>query len=601
MKITVCAIFLFISAIVFGQSQNEKLAYQYFSGKQFEKAVILYADLHKKEALSKFYTPLLKSYLFLERFKDAEKLVKRHAKKNPERIDLGIDLGYVYEQWGKLKKAKKSYENTIDEMLPNTNVILNVGNGFYKRGKYEYAIKAYLKGKKLLDGDYPFAFELAKVYEAQGNITKVSQSLIGILDFGEAYLESVKNALSTFFTGNSNEKRKKVVQKELLSKIQRNPDNIGLSELLIWFYLQDKKFNSAFIHSKALDKRNDERGRRMMKLASICVQNKAYKVAVKSYQYLIDKGDNSNYYRTARLDLVKVLNLKLVEDPSSSIEDVEHLRKSYKDALGELGENAFTIDLMRGYAHMLAFNLGETTEAKEYLNKCIGLQRAKKTQRAKCKIELADIYVVENEVWEAVLLYGQVNQDFKDDEIGHSAKLKSAKAYYYTGEFEWAKAQLDVLKASTTKLISNDAMQLSILISDNLAIDTSTVPLKMYAQADLYSYQKNDSMALDYCDSILAKFPKNATLLDDVYFLKAKIKIRNKQWELAIANFQKAVDYQDLLKDDALFEMGMIYDKILKQPEKALSCFEAIILEHEDSIYSIEARKHFRRLRGDKI
>lgn len=601
MKFVVFAISFLISNFIFSQSQNEKLAQQYFAGKQFEKAAILYEKLHKEEALNKFYTPLLTSYLFLERYKESEKLVKRHAKKNPDRLDLGIDLGYVYEKWGKLKRAKKSYESTIDEMLPNTSIILNIGNGFYKIGKYDYAIKTYKKGKKLLKGDYPFAFELAKVYEAQGNISKVAESIIGMMDYGNEYLESVKNALSTFFSDNLNGKRRKAVQKELLSKIQSKPDNIGLSELLIWFYLQEKNFNAAFIHSKALDKRNDENGRRMIRLAKICFQNKAYEISIKSYQYLVDKGDNSVYYRTARLDLVKVLNHKLIEDPMSSIADVEQLKNAYNKALKDLGENSFTIDLMRGYAHMLAFYLGETDKAKNYLNKCIGLQRAKPTQRALCKIELGDIYVVEDEVWEAVLLYGQVNQDFKEDEIGHIAKLKSAKAYYYTGKFAWAKVQLDALKASTTKLIANDAMQLSILISDNLAMDTSTVPLKMYAQADLYAYQRNDSLSLDYCDSILAKYPKNATLLDDVYFLKAKIFSKNKNWKAAIENYKKAVDYQDLLKDDALFEMGLIYDKILNQPDKALSCFETIILEHEDSIYSIDARRHFRRLRGDKI
>ena len=79
---------------------------------------------------------------------------------------------------------------------------------------------------------------MAKVYEAQGDITKVSESLVGMMDFGDEYLESVKNSLSTFLGGNSNGKRKIVVKEALLSKIQNNPDNIGLSELLIWFYLQ---------------------------------------------------------------------------------------------------------------------------------------------------------------------------------------------------------------------------------------------------------------------------------------------------------------------------------------------------------------------------
>lgn len=601
MRLAVCAFFLLCSVFVFGQSQDEKLAHQYFAAKQYEKAVVLYEDLHKKQPLSQFYNPLLTSYLFLERYKEAEKLVKRHSKKNPERIDLGIDLGIVYERSGKSKKSKKSFESTIDQMMPNTNSILTVGNGFYKRKKYDYAIKAYKRGVKLLDGDYPFAFELAKVYEAKGNITKVSESLLSVMDFGDEYLESVKNALSTYLATDPQGKRRKVVRASLLGKIQKYPDNEGLSELLIWFYLQEKKFGSALLHSKALDKRNDENGRRILKIANICVQNKAYDVAIQAYHYILKKGDNSYYYRRARLDLVKVLNVKLIEDPSATHKDVLVLKETYINALKELGENSFTIDLMLGYAHVLAFKLDDTKTAKELLNKGILMQRAKDTQRAACKIELGDIYVMEDEVWEAALLYGQVNQDFKEDEIGHKAKLKIAKAYYYTGEFEWAKAQLDVLKASTTKLISNDAMQLSILISDNLAMDTSTVALKMFAQADLYNYQNKDSLALDQCDTILLKFSKNATLLDDVYFLKASIFEKNRKWGKAIENYQKAVDYQDLLKDDALFKMGVIYDQILNQPDKALKCFETIVLEHEDSIYSVEARRQFRRLRGDKL
>ena len=177
--------------------------------------------------------------------------------------------------------------------------------------------------------------------------------------------------------------------------------------------------------------------------------------------------------------------------------------------------------------------------------------------------------------------------------------LKAAKTYFYGGDFEWAKTQLDVLKASTTKLIANDALKLSVLISDNLGIDTATAPLKIYAKADLYHYQNNDSLAYAYYDSILKLFPENLTLLDDVYFMQAKIHTKNKRWTKSIERYQKAVEYNDLLKDDALYEMGIIYQDILKEPEKALSCFEEIILKHQDSFFAFEARKRFRILRGD--
>lgn len=594
-------LFLAISVSAFSQSQNEKLAYQYYSEKQFEKAAILYKDLYKGEARKEFYEPLMGSYLFLERYKEAEKLAKTQIKKYPDRIEYGVDHGFILEKWGKKTKAEQAYDNTIKLMIANVNSILSVGNRFYQKKKYDYAVKAYKKGAKLLNGDYPFAFELAKVYEAKGNLTAVSESLIGVLDYSDEYLESVKGALTTFFNDDTNGKKRLVFKDALLEKVQKNPSKTGLTELLIWYYLQEKKFSSALTHAKALDRRNQEAGNRIIDLAKTCVQNKEYDVALRAYKYLLKKDEGSYYYRQARAKTVEILNLKIDEDPQSTFEDVLSLRKNYEEALEELGRNNYSMNLIRGYAQLLAFKFNETQKAKEELENALKIGRVKPTELAKCKLALGDIYVKEDEIWEAALLYGQVNQQFPEDIIGHEAKLKSAKAYFYGGDFEWAKTQLDVLKASTTKLIANDALQLSVLISDNLGLDTSTAPLKLFAQADLYNYQNNDSLAYEACDSILSKYPDNLTLLDDVYFMQAGIHTKNKQWEDAIDLYKKAVEYDDLLKDDALYQMGFLYQKILNKPEEAMKCFEAIILEHQDSFYAFEARKLYRELRGDYL
>lgn len=539
------------------------------------------------------------SYLFLERHKEAEKLAKNQIRRFPQNIEFGVDHGFVLERWGKTSKADQVYENTIKLMIANVNSILSVGNRFYQKKKYDYAIKAYKKGAKLLNGDYPFAFELAKVYEAKGDLTAVSQSLIGILDYNDEYLESVKGALTTYFHDDESGKKRIIFKDALLSKVQKNPSRTGLTELLIWFYLQEKKFSSALTHAKALDRRNQEAGNRIINLAKTCVQNKEYDVALKAYRYLLKKDEGSYYYRLARSKTVEILNIKIDEDPQSSFEDIQALKSNYEEALDELGRNNYSMDLIRGYAQLLAFRFNNTEKAKEELENALRIGRVKPTELAKCKLALGDIYVKENEIWEAALLYGQVNQEFKEDMIGHEAKLKSAKAYFYGGDFEWAKTQLDVLKASTTKLIANDALQLSVLISDNLGLDTSTAPLKMYAAADLLFYQNNDSLAYKTCDSIIAKYPDNITLLDDVYFMQAKIHTKTKQWEEAINLYKKAVKYDDLLKDDALYEMGLIYQNILKKPEEAMKCFEEIILDHQDSFYAFEARKIYRELRGD--
>ena len=234
MRLLFTLLILLYSLGGYSQSQNEKLAYQYYAGKQYEKAVTLYADLHKSSPEKKFYEPLLKSYLFLERYKEAQKLVKVHIKKHPERIEFNIDLGHVYECEKKESKATQAYDNTIKLMIANVNSILAVGNRFYQKGKNDYAIKAYKKGAKLLNGDYPFSFELAKVYEAKGDLTNMSKSLIGIVHYSDEYLESVKGALSTLFYDDINDKKKSVFKDELLTQVQKHPSKTALTELLIW-------------------------------------------------------------------------------------------------------------------------------------------------------------------------------------------------------------------------------------------------------------------------------------------------------------------------------------------------------------------------------
>ncbi len=118
------------------------------------------------------------------------------------------------------------------------------------------------------------------------------------------------------------------------------------------------------------------------------------------------------------------------------------------------------------------------------------------------KLQLADIYLYKNEVWEATLLYSQIEKRLGDEPVGHEARYRNARLRYYIGEFEWANTQLNVLKAATSKLIANDAMSLSLLIKDVLMEDTSGAILKIFAHADLLAMQGFDSKAASSLDSL---------------------------------------------------------------------------------------------------
>lgn len=220
--------------------------------------------------------------------------------------------------------------------------------------------------------------------------------------------------------------------------------------------------------------------------------------------------------------------------------------------------------------------------------------------KAKAKILLADVNLLTGEIWEASLLYSQVEKEFKYDIWGEDAKFKNAKISYYTGNFKWAKAQLDVLKGSTSKLIANDALELSLLITDNTTLDTNTLPLFIFAQTDLLIYQNKFDEALLKYDTLLTAFPSHS-LNDEIIYRKAQIMLKKKEFQKAAFYYSEILkDYSyDIWADNALFYLAELYEKHLNDKEKAMDYYKQLFTNYTGSIFVIEARKRFRTLRGD--
>jgi tetratricopeptide (TPR) repeat protein len=221
---------------------------------------------------------------------------------------------------------------------------------------------------------------------------------------------------------------------------------------------------------------------------------------------------------------------------------------------------------------------------------------------AECKMEYADVLLLQGNIWESMLYYSQVEKDFKEHPIGHEAKLRTAKISYYHGDFLWAQAQLGTLKASTSKLIANNAMELSLLITDNYNLDTTEISMRTFANADLLHYQQKYDEAILKYDSVLTAFSGHS-LSDEIYMRKAAIFLNNGKIEDALANYEKIEEdwSYDILADDALYKRAKIYDDILNDSESAMKLYEQILLEYNSSIYVAESRKRFRYLRGDTL
>lgn len=579
---------------------NLDIARQYESTGEFDKAVVYY---EKQYAIDPFntYEPYLNCLLQIKDFDKAEKLIKKQMKKSTGGARYAVDLGKIYEKKDEPEKAKKQYDAALKMLVPDVGDIMNTANAFYQAQKIDYAIDTYLAGRRIMNGSYPFGFELAEMYSQKGDAQKMIDEYMDMMAYNPQYVGNVQaimqNKIANDLSGTLSEHLRTV----LLRKIQRNPNEISYPEFLYWLFLQEKDFESALVQAKSLDKKTTNDGMRVFSLGQICVSNKAWPVAESCFKYITEKDKNGALYVQAKVEMVNAMSERITNGLYSK-EDLIALDNNFNSTLIELGTDWRTANLLKSYAHFNAFYFDKVDKAVTQLEEVITLPNVKPEFIADCKLKLGDILILKNELWDASLYYSQVDKDFKQDAIGREAKFRNARLSYFLGEFDWAAAQLGVLKQATSQLISNDAMSLGLLITDNIGEDSITEPLRIYSRAELLSFQHKYTDALTTLDSVLMQFP-GRRITDDVWFKKAAIYKTQRNYSEAINHLQKIVDSypDDVLADDAIFEMATLNETALNDKPKAMELYEKLIQKYPGSLFVADARKKFRALRGDKI
>ena len=583
---------------------DEQLANQLYQARDFEKAVEVYKKLYEQKPTQYYYSFYLFCLLELREYDKARRLIRDQQKNDVDDLKYMVDQGYVLFREGSQEKSRKIYDEALRKLTPNQQQIFELANAFISRAENDYAIKTYLKGRELLNYSYPFAFELASIYERTNNIPGAIDAYLDLIEINSSYINTIEDRLQNLLAGDIDDERNDILRKKLLERGQKNPDKTQFSELLWWYSVQQKDFSLALIQAKALDIRLKENGDRVFQVSGLAESNGDYDQALEALKYLIKKGPSSPYYPLARMEEINVLYRKAVENPDRTEKQLTELESRMLAELKLWENDARSVPLIRNLAHLEAFWLEKTDEAIRLLEEAKDMPGINLSERSECKIELADILLFNGEVWEATLLYQQVYMDFKNDALGQTAKFKNAQLSYYIGEFGWAKAQADILKAATSKMIANDAMALSLLLNENYDPDSNTVALSLFSRAGLLEYRNRYDEAIRVLDSIPSLFPfYDHPIMDDMIFRKAEIMIKKGKLHDADSLFQEVTDEypESVLADLALFRRATLYDRMLSEKEKAMALYTELLDKYPGSVFVTDARIRFRQLRGDKI
>lgn len=585
----------YLSLATFSWAQDDFLAKQYFADGDFEKAVVFYEKLvEKNPRRTEYAQDLVACYQQLERYEDAGKFIKTRLKDRNPYPTLLVDLGYNHALQEQPEMAQNYYDQALDIIPKNPNYGYAIGLQFQKYSLLDMAISAFEKSMQL-NPALDFNFQLARIYGEQGNVEAMYNAYLNLVMDGKTSKSNILRSIDDFVSENPEDTNNIILKKVLLERAQKNPDIIW-NELLSWLFTQQNQYSSAFRQEKAIFKRLDGSSTvRLENLGDNALEAEDYEVSKDIYSYIIGNTNNEITKLDAELNLI---DIELINASQSQLEII---RKRYDQLIDIYGYKAQTLQLQVAYANFLTFKKNEPQPAEKLLKNSLELPLSDRGT-AYLKLALGDILVYDKKFNEALIYFSQIQQKLKNDVLGQDARYKVAQTSFYKGDFDWALTQLKVLRSSTSQLIANDAMQLSLLISDNSLEDSTQTALKKYARADFLAYQNKTEDAIIVLNDILENH-KGEKIEDDALLKQAQLYESLKKYDEAQLNYQKIIAFygNGILADDAYYALGELYRKIYKDTAKAKEQYEKIIYNYQDSYYFPQARKNFRILRGDSI
>ena len=586
------------------QSQEEiQLAQEYYIKGDFNKAVYYYKKVYKSNNSVIYYTRYLDCLIKTEEYKTAEKLIIKRVKSNKGDINLELSLAQFYIDRENAEKSNKIFENVYSSCINTPQNINKTFNAFIEIDQIDWAIKTLEKGRKQNKRIAQFNFNFAKAYSIQGEQDKMLNELLDLLSYDSYSIQGVKDFLINRVDFlNKEDQLLNLLSKKLIYKNQKKSDKLVYLELLIWTFIQSENYNAALTQAIGLDKRFNLMGDEVMRIGQICLDNQQYKIANKAFKYIINLNqENELFYQAEQLSLNSNF-LKITSSRNFTKQEIIDCINEYEKILSKYKKSRRTLKLIIELSHIKSYYGDMPKQGIELLNEALTIRSLTDIQRAEIKVKLADIHVLKGDIWEASLFYMQVVNDFKFELIGEEAKFKNAQVFYYNGEFDYAQSQLDILKESTSKLIANDALELSVLITENFGLDSNYQAMNWFANGELLIKQHKYKEAFNLFDSISLVYPANG-LADEIFLRKGNAMYEQGFYQKSLDFYLKIIDNypQEILADNAVYKVAELYQFKLIDKEKAIETYKKLLVNYPGSLFSDEARKRYRLLRGDKI
>ncbi|CAI8240726.1 MAG: Uncharacterised protein [Flavobacteriia bacterium] len=592
------ALLLALIACTFVRAQDDQLADAYFEDGAYEKSLTLSLKQYRRFPDKARFDRVLRNYQALEEWKKAELFTRKHLKKTASDpgyflVELAVILRNAKDEQGE----QEALEELFEMVAQSPGRVYPIARLLEKRQLYQAALDAYQTAEKG-NPSLRFHYQKAQLQGELGDVESVFRELLLLVEQNPAYLNTVRQLAGQSLGEDPEDPTNVFLKEQLLLRIQATQDPV-LTELLTWVFLQERNFRGAFRQLRGLDIRLDRQQRELFDLAGICMENEEFATAQQIFEYIIGAGEVSPVYLPAQAGRLEAMQAELFANPSFSRASVEMLSAEYREVLQGLPRHLDLAPAYRAWYRMLAFQLGDTTQALDGLKALSEWPDPQRTESDETAMATADVLTFSGRHYEAILYYARIEKERPGTDLADRAKFSRAKVAFYQSEFNWAENLFEALKFSVSKRIANDAMEYSILIRDNVGLDTNTEALSLYSKAELLYFRQRYDEALSILEDVRVGFYEHS-LQDEVLWMEARIHKSRGDRALAVSVLTEILNEHsdDILADNALMMLGRIQENEGLSNE-AQATYERLLTEHSDSFFISEARKRIRILRGE--
>ena len=597
MRFAIIVIFILVS--IKGNAQSAELANAYFRKGEYKKAILLYKPLFENNPIRQdYFNSLMTCYQQVESFSEAQALIEEQIERFPEQVYLYIELGYNYQLQGNTTLAEQYYDQSLEYVRQRPNYAFMIGRSFRQNHLLDQALRSYQIAKQL-NPKLNTEISEAQIYGEKGDLEKMFDLYLDLVDKNENYFSTVQRYVASFITNDKTDPNNVLFRKLLLKRAQANPKD-AWNILLSWLFMQQQDYKKALTQEKSLFNRKPGSLERIREIGYLSFENKDFETAKNAFEFMLSKAEevimNQQSALFAEIYLLKIKNVSIKKGGNRN-----SIEAKFEQLILNYGYGEETLELHLAFANFLTYDIDKPEKAIQHLEK-ISESANTPFEKGLIEMKIADILVFTDQFNQALIMYTKIQYDLKNSELAQEARFKVARTSYFKGDFQWAQNQLKVLKSSTSQLIANDALELSLKISNNIDKDSLNEGLQIYARAELLGFQQKYKQAIDTLSYVLTQF-KGRKIEDDALFSQAAYYHKLGDYAAAEVNLLSLLDFhpESLLFDDSIFKLGILYRDHLNDPEKAKAMFERIIFEFPSSIYLVDARVSFRKLRGDEL